>query len=70
MKDGEARVTCGTFNVSGRQTTVRMVAAYNLKSFDGWVVMLWDAQKREDRPCSGRTEFKGSGDLRPRTPRT
>ena len=50
MKDGEARVTCGTFNVSGRQTTVRMVASYNLKSFDGWVVMLWDAQKREDRP--------------------
>jgi hypothetical protein len=50
MKDGEARVTCGTFNVSGRQTTVRMVAAYNLKRFDGWVVMLWDAQTREDRP--------------------
>ena len=50
MRDGEARVTCGTFNVSGRQTTVRMVAAYNLKSFDGWVIMLWDAQKREDRP--------------------
>ncbi|MGH3080042.1 MAG: hypothetical protein ACRDNH_02760 [Gaiellaceae bacterium] len=50
MKDGEARVTCGTFNVSGRQTTVRMVAAYDLKRFDGWVVMLWDAQTREDRP--------------------
>lgn len=50
MRNGEPRVTCGTFNASGRQTTVRMVAAYNLKRFDGWVVMLWDAQTRKDRP--------------------
>jgi hypothetical protein len=49
-RDGDPRVTCGTFNTSGRQTTVRMVAAYNLKRFDGWVVMLWDAQTRKDRP--------------------
>lgn len=49
-KDGEPTVTCGTFNVSGRRTTVRMVAAYNLESFDGWVIMLWDAQARADRP--------------------
>jgi hypothetical protein len=49
-RDGEPTVTCGTFNVSGRRTTVRMVAAYNLKRFDGWAVMFWDAQTRKDRP--------------------
>jgi hypothetical protein len=49
-RDGEPTVTCGTFNVSGRRTTVRMVAAYNLESFDGWVIMFWDAQTREDQP--------------------
>lgn len=49
-RDGEAVVTCGTFNVSGRQTTVRMIAAYNLKGFDGWVVTLWDAQTRDEEP--------------------
>jgi hypothetical protein len=48
-RDGKPVVTCGTFNVSGRQTTVRMIAAYNLKRFDGWVVMLWDAQTRDEK---------------------
>ena len=50
LRNGKPTVTCGTFNVAGRRTTVRMVAAYNLERFDGWVVMLWDAQARKDRP--------------------
>ena len=45
-KKGKPIVTCGTFNVSGNRTTVRMIAAYDLKRFDGWAVMLWDAQTR------------------------
>jgi hypothetical protein len=45
-KKGKPIVTCGTFNVSGSPTTVRMIAAYDLKRFDGWAVMLWDAQTR------------------------
>lgn len=47
-RDGKPTVTCGTFNVADRQTTVRMVAAYNLERFDGWVVTFWDAQTREE----------------------
>jgi hypothetical protein len=49
-KKGKPIVTCGTFNVSGPQTTVRMTAAYNLKGFDGWVVTLWDAQTHDVKP--------------------
>ena len=49
-KKGKPTVTCGTFNVSGRQTTVRMVAAYNLKGFDGWVVLHYDAESHDDTP--------------------
>jgi hypothetical protein len=49
-KDGKPIVTCGTFNVSGDQTTVRMTAAYNLKGFDGWVVLRYDAQTHDDVP--------------------
>jgi hypothetical protein len=45
-RKGKPIVTCGTFNVSGDRTTVRMIAAYDLKRFDGWAVMLWDAQTR------------------------
>jgi hypothetical protein len=45
-KKGKPIVTCGTFNVSGNRTTVRMIAAYDLQRFDGWAVMLWDAQTR------------------------
>lgn len=47
-KRGKPIVTCGTFNVSGRNTTVRMIAAYNLKRFDGWVVTLWNAQTHDE----------------------
>jgi hypothetical protein len=49
-KNGKPIVTCGTFNVSGNRTTVRMIAAYDLKRFDGWAVMLWDAQTRDETP--------------------
>lgn len=49
-RNGKAIVTCGTFNVSGNRTTVRMIAAYDLKRFDGWAVMLWDAQTRDETP--------------------
>jgi hypothetical protein len=49
-KKGKPVVTCGTFNVSGHQTTVRMVAAYNLKGFDGWVVLHYDAKRHDDTP--------------------
>lgn len=47
-KKGKPIVTCGTFNVSGNRTTVRMISAYDLKRFDGWAVMLWDAQTRDE----------------------
>jgi hypothetical protein len=47
-RKGKPIVTCGTFNVSGNQTTVRMTAAYDLKRFDGWVVLLWDAQTHDE----------------------
>jgi hypothetical protein len=47
-KNGKPLVTCGTFNVSGDQTTVRMTAAYNLKGFDGWVVLRYDAKTHDD----------------------
>jgi hypothetical protein len=48
-RDGKPVVTCGTFNVSGREPqTVRMIAAYNLDRFDGWVVMHYDAKTHED----------------------
>lgn len=49
-RNGKPIVTCGTFNVSGNRTTVRMIAAYDLKRFDGWAVMLWDAQTRDETP--------------------
>lgn len=48
-REGEAVVTCGTFNVADRdQRTLRMAAAYDLKSFDGWVVTRWDAESHRD----------------------
>lgn len=50
-KKGKPVVTCGTFNVSGRgQRTVRMSAAYDLKGFDGWVVMRYDAKTHGETP--------------------
>jgi hypothetical protein len=48
-KGGKPRVTCGTFNVSGTdETTIRMVAAYDLEGFDGWAVTLWRAETHEE----------------------
>jgi hypothetical protein len=48
-KRGKPIVTCGTFNVSGGdETTIRMVAAYNLEGFDGWVVTLWRANTHDE----------------------
>jgi len=49
-QDGEAKVTCGTFNVGRGKTTIEMIAAYNLQGFDGWVVTLWDADRHEEKP--------------------
>jgi len=49
-KDGEAKVTCGTFNVGRGKTTIEMIAAYNLQGFDGWVVTLWDADTHDEKP--------------------
>ena len=50
-KNGKAVVTCGTFNVADRdQRTVRMSAAYDPKSFNGWVVTRWDAETHRDTP--------------------
>jgi hypothetical protein len=49
-RKGKPVVTCGTFNVSGDQTTIRLTAAYNLKGFDGWVVLRYDAETHDDVP--------------------
>jgi hypothetical protein len=50
MRDGEPVVTCGTFNVaSSGTTTVEMVAAYDLKRFDGWAITQWDSSTRNER---------------------
>ena len=47
-KRGKPVVTCGTFNVADRtQRTLHMSAAYDLKSFDGWVVTRWDAKTHQ-----------------------
>ena len=37
-RHGRIAAACGTFNVHGGQTTVRLNAPYKLKGFDGWVV--------------------------------
>jgi hypothetical protein len=49
-RDGEAKVTCGTFNVGRGKTTIDMIAAYNLAGFDGWVVTLWNAKTHDEKP--------------------
>ena len=50
MRNGEPVVTCGTFNVSSSgTTTVEMVAAYDLKRFDGWAITQWDTATRNER---------------------
>lgn len=49
-KKGKPIVTCGTFNVSPQgATTIRMIAAYDLKNFDGWAITEYDAQSHADR---------------------
>lgn len=51
VKDGKPIVTCGTFNVAGKQeTAIKMLAAYDLKSFEGWVVMLWHGRTHDETP--------------------
>lgn len=37
-RHGRIAAGCGTFNVHGGRTTVRLNAPYRLRSFDGWVV--------------------------------
>lgn len=50
-KKGKPIVTCGTFNVADRgQKTLRMIAAYDRKGFDGWVVTRWEADTRAEKP--------------------
>lgn len=49
-KNGKPIVTCGTFNVSpSGATTIRMIAAYDLKSFDGWAITHYDAASHRNR---------------------
>jgi hypothetical protein len=55
-RDGEVKVTCGTFNVGRGKTTVRMVAAYDLSGFDGWVVTLWDGETHDEKPVLWNAE--------------
>lgn len=40
-KDGEYAGTCGTFNVDGETTAVRLTAAYVLSEYDEWVITAW-----------------------------
>ena len=47
---GKPVVTCGTFNVSASgTTTVDMVAAYDLKRFDGWAITQWHGATRSEQ---------------------
>ena len=51
VKNGKPIVTCGTFNVAGKQeTAIKMLAAYDLENFEGWVVMLWHGRTRDETP--------------------
>lgn len=50
-KGGKPTVTCGTFNVGDRGTlTLRMLAAYDLRGFDGWIVTRYDAKTHHQTP--------------------
>jgi hypothetical protein len=40
-RDGKYAGTCGTFNVGGGTTTVRLTASYVLSEYDEWVVTAW-----------------------------
>jgi hypothetical protein len=49
-RNGKPVVTCGTFNVAPDDaTTVRMVAAYDLKGFDGWAITRYDKATHKER---------------------
>jgi hypothetical protein len=49
-RNGKPVVTCGTFNVApDGATTVRMVAAYDLKGFDGWAITRYDKATHDER---------------------
>ena len=51
VKNGKPIVTCGTFNVAGRgETALEMLAAYDLESFEGWVVTLWHGRTHDETP--------------------
>jgi hypothetical protein len=51
LKNGKPIVTCGTFNVGGKgETALEMLAAYDLESFEGWVVMLWHGRTHDETP--------------------
>lgn len=48
-KKGKPVVTCGTFNVAPQgATTIRMLAAYDLKNFDGWAITQYDSQSHRE----------------------
>lgn len=48
-KKGKPIVTCGTFNVASSGTTsIQMVAAYELKNFDGWAITEYDNESHRD----------------------
>lgn len=50
-KGAKPIVTCSTFNVAGRRdTALKMLAAYDLEGFDGWMVMLWHARTHDETP--------------------
>lgn len=49
VKNGKPIVTCGTFNVAGKsETELEMLAAYDLGSFEGWVVTLWHGRTHNE----------------------
>lgn len=49
-RKGKPVVTCGTFNVSTTgTTTIRMIAAYDLANYDGWVITQYDNASHNER---------------------
>ncbi len=60
-KKGKPVVTCGTFNVSPEDvTTIRMIAAYELKNFDGWAITQYDGQSHRDWVVMTETETEAA----------
>lgn len=56
-KNGKPVVTCGTFNVAAEgATSIRMVAAYNLKSFEGWAITQYKASNHREWVVMRETE--------------